>query len=49
MIHDHPVIQYMERDVELPSWYHGPIFDETDTNEDWEYEARREEELFDRN
>jgi hypothetical protein len=42
---DHPVICHMERDGELPRWYRCPD-EEPDTNEDWEYEARREAELF---
>jgi hypothetical protein len=48
MITDHPIIQHMERDGELPSWYYGPIFDDPDTDEDWEYDARREAEAFGR-
>ena len=49
MIPDHPIIRHMEEDGDLPRWYYGPSFEDPDTNEDWEYEARREGELFGRN
>ena len=46
MIPDHPVITYMQRDGYLPSWYHCPDKEPERCDEDWEYDARREAELF---
>jgi hypothetical protein len=42
---DHPVIRHMERDGYLPKQYYCPD-EEPDTDEDWEYESRREAAMY---